>query len=99
MQFSPLTDWVVRRTRGHDSAETLPQSFLQEAIVNSSGTGRDVHSLVLSIQHFLCQPRCRPPSKVPEDGSGEAVVECDMPSCPTTSEARIACWLECQTRD
>ena len=27
--------------------------------------GRDAHSLMLSIQHFLCQPRHRPPSKVP----------------------------------
>ena len=27
-----------------DSAEILFQSFLQEAIVSSSGTGRDVHS-------------------------------------------------------
>ena len=27
--------------------------------------GRDVHSLTLSIQHFLCRPRRRPPSEVP----------------------------------
>ena len=27
--------------------------------------GRDVSSLMLSIQHFLCWPRCCPPSKVP----------------------------------
>ena len=42
-----------------DSAEILLQFFflLQEALVNSSGTGRDVHSLMLSIQHFLCRPR------------------------------------------
>ena len=26
---------------------------------------RDVHSLILSIQHFLCRQRRRPPSKVP----------------------------------
>ena len=38
--------------------------------------GRDVHSSVLSIQHFLC----RPLSKVPlKDGFGEDVVPCDMP--------------------
>ena len=36
------------------SAENLFQSFLQEAMVSSSGTGRDVHSLILSIKHFLC---------------------------------------------
>ena len=28
--------------------------------MDSSGVGRDVHSLMLSIQHFLCQPRRRP---------------------------------------
>ena len=59
VQFSPLTDWVVGGLGGggedkrDDSAETLLQSFRQEAIVSSSGMGRDVHSLTLSIQHFL----------------------------------------------
>ena len=40
-------------------------TFLMEAIVGSSEMGRDVHSLALSIQHFLNRPRCRPASKVP----------------------------------
>ena len=48
-----------------DSAEILFQSFLKEAFVSSSGLGRNVHSLTFSVQRFLCQPRCRPPSKVP----------------------------------
>ena len=48
-----------------DSVEILFQSFLQEALVSSSGMGRDVHTLMLSIWHFLCRPRRRPPSKVP----------------------------------
>ena len=48
-----------------DSAEILFQSILQEAVVSSFGMGRDVHSLLFSIQHFLCQPQRRPPSKVP----------------------------------
>ena len=55
-----------------DSAETLFQSFLQEALrssgpsaVRSCGMGRDVHSLMFSIQHFLCRPRRRPPSNLP----------------------------------
>ena len=50
------------RGRGHDKrfSDILFQSFLQEAIVNSFRMGRDVQSLMLSIQHFLC-----PPSKVP----------------------------------
>ena len=36
------------------SAEILFQSFPQEALVSSSGMGKDVHSLMLSVQHFLC---------------------------------------------
>ena len=38
--------------------------FLREAIVSSSGTGRGIHCLILSMQHFLCQPRHHPPSRV-----------------------------------
>ena len=45
-----------------DSAEVLFQSF--QAIVNSSGMGRDVHSLMLYIQLFLRGPRRRPFCKV-----------------------------------
>ena len=37
-----------------DSAEILFKSFLQEAIMSSSGTAGDVYSLTLSIQRFLC---------------------------------------------
>ena len=48
-----------------DSAEIPFRSLLQEALVSGAGMGRDVHSLMLSIQHFFCRPRCRPPSKVP----------------------------------
>ena len=33
--------------------------------MSSSGMAREVHSFMFSIQHFLCQPRRRPPSKVP----------------------------------
>ena len=64
VQINPLTDWVVGGDMGDESAEILFQSFLQEALVNSSGMGRDVHFLMMSIQHFLCQPWCHPPSKV-----------------------------------
>ena len=48
-----------------DSTEIFFRSFLREAIVSSSGLGRDVHSLMLSIQHFLCRPRLCPSYKVP----------------------------------
>ena len=32
--------------------------------MSSSEIGRDVHSLISSVRHFLCRPRRRPPSKV-----------------------------------
>ena len=57
-----------------DSAEIFFQSFLQEALLSSFGMGRDVHSLMLSIQHFLCSAQ-----GALNDGSGEAVMACDMP--------------------
>ena len=49
-----------------DSAKILFRYFLWEALVNSFGRGRDVHSLMLLIQHFLCQPGCHPPFKLPQ---------------------------------
>ena len=52
-----------RRDLRNASTEILFQSFLQKAIVRSSGKGRDVHSLMLSIRHFLCRPRRLPSSK------------------------------------
>ena len=39
--------------------------FLQEALASSSCMGRNTHSLMLSIQHFLCRPRRCPPSEMP----------------------------------
>ena len=48
-----------------DSAAYLFRPFLRMAIMSSSGLGRDVHPLTLSLQHFLCRPRRHPPSKVP----------------------------------
>ena len=60
-----------------DSAEILFQSFPQEALVSSSGMGRDVHSLILSIQHFLCRPPTLQGAL--KDGFGKAVVACGVP--------------------
>ena len=51
-----------------DSAEILFQSFLREAMVSSSGMGRDGHSLTLSILQDAL-----------EDGFGKVVVARDMP--------------------
>ena len=66
-----------------DPAEILFQSILQKAFVGSSGVGRYVHSLMMSIQYLLCRPRRRPPSKgAVKDGFDEDVEACDMPdSC------------------
>ena len=47
------------------SAEILFQSFLQEAPVSSSGKSRDVHSLMLFIQHLPCRLRRQQPSRMP----------------------------------
>ena len=48
--------------------------------MGSLGTGRDVHSMMLSVEHFLRQPRRRPPLK------GRTVLElvnwCFEPSQP-----------------
>ena len=57
VQFSPLTDWVIKGT----------WVILQGALVSSSSMGRGVHSMMLSILYFLCQPRRRPLSKVPRE--------------------------------
>ena len=68
VQFSSvqsLDRFGRRENMRDDCTEILFQSFLQKAFVNSSGTGRDVHSLMLSIQHFLCRPRRHSSSKVP----------------------------------
>ena len=67
VQFTPLTDWVVVGVLKDGSAVIPFQSFLRGALVSGSGTGRDVHSLMLSFQHFLCRPRRRPSSKVPKN--------------------------------
>ena len=48
-----------------DSAEILLQTFLRDALVSSSGMGGYFHSLMFSVQHFLCRTRHRPPSQVP----------------------------------
>ena len=68
VQSGTLTDSVVGGGGGDmtdDSADILFQSFLQQAVVSTSGMGRAVHFLTMSIQHFLCRPQRRPPSKVP----------------------------------
>ena len=57
----PATVWVVVDVGGRgdvrdDSAEIRFQTFLRKNIVSSSSMGEDVHSLTLSIQHFLRRP-------------------------------------------
>ena len=84
-----------------DSAEILFQSFLQEALVSSSGMGRDVHSsFALSILHFLCRPRRRLGLKCPGDGFEEAVVTRDMtkPCELPTKPCELPSLDSCQNR-
>ena len=58
---------VIWPSRGHEGpfSRILFQSFLKEAFVSSFGMGRDVQSLMLYIQHFLCQPQRCPHSNAP----------------------------------
>ena len=59
-------NWLgCQRHMRDDSAGILFQPFLQETLVSSCGRGRGVHSLMLSIQHFLCWPQRCSLSKMP----------------------------------
>ena len=58
VQFSSVP-WPLGSSREDmrdDSAEIFFQSSLREASVSSSGTGRDVHPLTLSIQRLWSDP-------------------------------------------
>ena len=75
-----------------DSAETLFQSFLQEALVISSGMGRcplfDVVHTAFSLP-TTASPTVQGALK---DGFGKAVVEVDMPEackCPSLYSCQI----------
>ena len=52
-EFNPVQALGRLGDMGDDSAETLFQSFLGEAIVTWSDVGIDVHTLTLSIQHII----------------------------------------------
>ena len=51
-----MTDWVVGENRRDATAEILFRSFLQEAIVSSSGMGRDVDfwTLPIAVEKKIC---------------------------------------------
>ena len=59
-----LDDRLVGRTWGTIQQRSSSSLFVQEALDSSSGMSRDVHSLMLSIQHLFCRLRRGPPSKV-----------------------------------
>ena len=82
VQFSSVQSLDRFGRRGDmrdDSAEILFQSFLQEALVSSSGMGRDVHSLMLSSSISLPTTASPTPQGLLKDGFGEAVMACDTP--------------------
>ena len=79
VQFNSVP-WPTRLSGGHDArfSKDSPPVF---SAGKSSGMGRDVHSLMLCTQHFLCRPRRRPPSKVYRTfGFGEVVTTRDIPA-------------------
>ena len=71
------------------SAEILSQSFLRKAIVSNSGIYSAVHSFTV-IQHFLCRPRSRPPSKLPR----RMVLERSCPYAWYTGTIRVFVFLK-----
>ena len=71
-----------------DSTKILFQSSLHKTLVSSSGMGRGVHSLMLSIQHFLYRTRHYPPSKVPRGIVLERLLWCV--TCP--NHANVSHW-------
>ena len=66
VQFWPFADWVVRGTwamiQQRSSSSLFYRTPLQAVL---AWTGMSTLFLMLFIQHFLCRPRRRPPSKVP----------------------------------
>ena len=86
VQFSsvpwPIGSWGVGAGGADmrdDLAEILFKSFLQEALLSSSLSDKDVQSLMLSIQHSLCWPQRYPPFKVPLGMVLERLLWHDMP--------------------
>ena len=67
--FSSLQSFDRLGRRGNmrdDSAEILFLSFLQEALMSSSGMGRDGHDLMLSISIFSANHGVAHPPRCPE---------------------------------
>ena len=63
-----------------DSGDILVRSFLQEALVSSSGMGRDVHSLMFIKHSFSLLTTALPNLQgALKDGLGEAVMAYDTP--------------------
>ena len=65
IQFSPVTDWVVGGIWGTIQQRSCSCLFYRKPLWAVLAWARDVHSSMVSIQHFLCRPRRRPSYKVP----------------------------------
>ena len=90
IQFSsvPLPNWDAGSHAGRFGRNPLPVFSVWRSIASSSDSGRDAHSLTLSIQYFLFRPRCRPPPPqgALKDGFEEIVVGRHLPElceCPS----------------
>ena len=79
VQFKPLTDWVVRGDM-REVQQKPSSSFLQEAIVSSYGTGRDLSLFDVVHPAVPLSTTALPILQgALKDGFGEAVVACDKP--------------------
>ena len=84
-----------RGTWGTMQKSSLSSLFCRR-LVNSSRMGRDVHSLRLFFQHFLCRPRhLQPPYLCAlKNGFREAVVAWTCPNHATTNKQIVQLGLE-----
>ena len=64
VQVSPLTNWVVGGTWGKIQQRSSSSLFCERPLFSSFYMGKDVQSLTLSIQHFICLPRSHPSVKL-----------------------------------
>lgn len=97
--LSPLTEWADGVTWG----TTKQRSFSRISAggrLSSSSMSRNVHSLMLCIQHFLCRLQCRPPPKKCPVGRfcrrcRDATLTLKLVSYHEIEPSKLkSCWLE-----
>ena len=90
VQFSSVP-WPIGSSGGHKGRfiiqRSSPSPFCKRSLWAVSVVGRELYSLMLSIQHFLCRQRRRPPSKVPREMVLERFSWCV--TCPNHASFRL----------